>query len=240
MLIAARNAMMVGGKLSAKSYMQDSAVLFLDGIENVAFGAAHSTDLEWYDLINGYKFRRVYGTWAWTDNALTSTLTDDFKSTASIDFGLSNTYTLEVVSLYTAIDRNREKLIYGASLGGSGIFINGSGFGFFYTFGTACATGNDDINLWGCPWTNNFLEAAHHLAVSVDNGHGKWYINGGGDGKVYESDITGTTSGAAVRNISPRYGAKASYSRIMIHSRALTADEIAANYAIDKARFNLS
>ena len=42
-----------------------------------------------------------------------------------------------------------------------------------------------------------------------------------------------------MQNISLFSAALKSFRNIRLYSRALTADEIAANYAIDKARFNI-
>lgn len=49
----------------------------------------------------------------------------------------------------------------------------------------------------------------------------------------------GAIAGVFARLGSSNYAYRGRYMRYAIYSRALTADEIAANYAIDKARFNL-
>ena len=55
MLIAARNAMLAEGDLSAKSYVQDGLVAMWDCLENVGFGQFDQSATTWVDLSgNGY------------------------------------------------------------------------------------------------------------------------------------------------------------------------------------------
>ena len=53
------------------------------------------------------------------------------------------------------------------------------------------------------------------------------------------SDSTGATSGYFANRADLQRGLDAKYYSVRLYSRALTAAEIAANYAVDKARFNL-
>ena len=55
MLIAARNSFTSGGKLSAKSYVQDGLIAMWDGIENAGWGVHDPNATVWKDLSgNGY------------------------------------------------------------------------------------------------------------------------------------------------------------------------------------------
>ena len=234
MLIAERNGMLVKGGYTARDYVQDGLVFQLDALENAGYGIRDTSKLEWLDLIGGVLFRKEYGIWSWGEYALIGEKTDDFKSVSPLPLSLSDSYTIEIV-ITSNPDNPTRKTINPSS----GIRINSWGFGFFYTFGTACATGSDNILLWGCPWTIAELGAMRSLSMSVGEGNLRVYGDGGRDHKVYTSTQYGSFTNSHV-NLSPAYG-EPNYKihAVRFYSRALTADEIAANYAVDKARFNL-
>ena len=244
MLINMRNAMMAGGGgLSARSYVQDGLVAMWDGIENAGWGVHDPNATVWKDLIgsrdatvingggfdaNSFTNSSTFNTPAWFSPAISAADSRTVEFVYRIQATSSNGYATAlaggtVMASADKVDSLHEGL-YGVTLASNGSIIS---FGNSYQYAAS---------------TNKPLYAAH------DYSHKVAYI----DGKAATS--SGTTAYATYdvynRNRVPSIGGYAPNSdynnifaghiyRIAYYSRALTAAEVAANYAIDKARFNL-
>ena len=112
---------------------------------------------------------------------------------------------------------------------------------------SARGTANTDL-----VWNNNFyvrtisnvgsilnaplqVDTDYHVAFTRATNSAKLYLNG-----ISSGDGTWNNTTASNNNIQIRYsGGIVKMKSLRIYSRVLTAEEIAANYAIDKARFGL-
>jgi len=241
MLLAARQAMWGGAKaLTAKDYVQTGLVAMWDGIENAGWGTHDGSATVWKDLSgNGWDL--------------------------IAHKGMSNVLpTFE--AQYAKLDKNCFYVYDGAIGSGSGSKIPAAKQLEFVvkTISTGdncvCEFKNSNIAVWGwygkaCPvkpgygkWIQGFDEIATSvngysfdiseinnikpylhglLALDVVNvqGFGSMNKNGLGFDGWYD-----TPSHAYIGEI---------YC-VRLYSRALTAAEVAANYAVDAARFNLT
>ena len=86
----------------------------------------------------------------------------------------------------------------------------------------------------------NVLDSHSYSIAHPSGGPLTWYVDGSDVWtRATGNDSLGATNGYFANNSSYSRGIDSKYHCIRIYSRALTADEIAANYAIDKARFDL-
>ena len=116
----------------------------------------------------------------------------------------------------------------------SGMFSNNH---TYYMSHAACT----DSELQGS-WGSGFHDYREQRALTISSTTVQWYKSGATDTSAARTKNFETTS-----NVFPLFGwdfdfgfpASGEFCSMRIYSRALTAAEIAANYAIDKARFNL-
>ena len=243
MLINMRNAMLAGGKLSAKSYVQDGLVAMWDGIENAEWGVHDATIIDWPSLIGNYVAKRnSTANISWGDNcAMFPGQVGSYFNTQT-RFGNPQSYTVECVFTVN---------------GFPGAFCSpfsdceGGGIGWQYT-------GYRNISFyWGKPpsgfyngnfdGTNRvvpiFGEALSLSATASEISATLSYFKDGAP--TFQQEYTGTRWNNLTFLIGVDAGDTGSASfdgyihSIRFYSRALPADEIAANYAVDKARFNL-
>lgn len=240
MLIAGRNAMLAGGGLSAKDYVQSGLVAMWDGIENAGWGVHDANATTWKDLSgNGWNLIAHEGR---------SNVLPTFEAQCA------------------RLDKNCFYVYDGAIGSGSGSKIPAAKQLEFVvkTISTGdncvCEFKNSNIAVWGwygkaCPvkpgWgkvilgfneiaksvngysydiseINNFKIYLHGLqTLNVQNGQGFGSMNKNGLG------FDGWYDTSEHEYIGDIYC-------VRLYSRALTAAEVAANYAVDKARFNLA
>lgn len=230
MLINLRNALMAGKRLPTASDYVGAISHFWDGIENAGYGTHNPSATTWKDLVGNADMAITQGAFS-TDHlvvsnssAYTSNVTEP---PAAIEVVLSRTSGYAVIVSNDTL--NRRGLFYN---------INASeGYGFYFD-------GNGKAS--------NIIPYSQSNALSVA---GMWdssdsssttsttYINGqiNDYSKKHSSswdsrrpvDVGGNGQG------SYRYGFYGKIYRLTFHFRVPTADEIAANYAIDKARFGL-
>ena len=242
MLINLRNALMAGKRTpTAKDYVQDAAVFLYDGIENAGFGVHSSTIDRWVDLIGGAGDATIYNGANWGDDSLRC-LTQCFARSNSLAFSntvLSGTYTVELLVRPEAT---------GVSNGG---FLSaGDNRGRIFWVWERNPKYTELIDAiqtaqgqWDRPETGR--TTAHLLQLSVAPTSAFFAVDGVTvQTKTKTSTATMTAEGFDIGRIrinanTNGYIGNVSICRCMLHSSALTADEIAANYAIDKARFNL-
>lgn len=244
MMLAARGIFLAARRKKgwANPYVTDGLVAYWDGEWNAGGGVHDESTTDWYDLTgNGHKLHAPSPIWGDAYSAVNTEGTKEskFRATAAEavwfkDLIATGRYTIE---LHTS---NRQALdAYILSYGVDNFMIRGFG----YTSGN---TGSY-FRLGGTSYYSRggFAVGAHQVwSASCDGTACVQVINGS------EVSATGTFSavlpsygfvlGARGDLYSNQIGSRdMKYHRISVYSRPLTAAEIAANYAVDKARFNL-
>lgn len=231
MLMAKRNMMVGGAKMpTARDYVQDELWLLWDGIENAGWGVHDSSLTIWTDLLSGCVLRSQNNSFAfsplsfdWTarDNLVSTNLGDELRENMS-----KTTQTLEVVCT---------KASNGCTLqGNNGIqsWIRGR-----------IGAGSDGALPFG---SASEIEGPVHIAMTGDGVLGKIYVNGvlyDQTDMIFDSYTKLTAKWFGFNRLSSgASGSETSGSVFSIrhYTRCLTLAEIAANYAIDKARFGLT
>ena len=216
MSIAARNAMLAGGDISAKSYVQDGLIAMWDGIENAGWGAHDANATTWVDLSgNGYDFTISTATFN-SDSINVS----ERSATLIKEIPLGSIGTMEVsverelgycvvfFNKRNRIIRGIDRMQFNPDISSSTVILNGA-----KTFSATLNTSNGNL-------INGYADGQ---SVPISNWT-DWYL--GENNKLTPQYQLYSFSG------------KIKF--IRIYSRALSAAEIAANYAVDAARFNLT
>lgn len=247
-MIASRQiAFAKGGKkaYTAKDYVQDGLVAMWDGIENAGWGVHDDTATVWKDLVGEYdlslglaamfEHNAIYanrgiagdGYMAISDMRLPLAMSKTLEASFRADKVSDSADSLVVKVGVSDYDNNYQYFTRLISVGWGGK-IDFSG-GFKNVFGDGGITA-DEVNSGDVTTATGIYDGA--LTVSA-------YCNGTARDRTYiDTGIAG---------VGTRIGGQDRTSRlfngrihnIRIYSRALTADEIAHNYEIDKARFGL-
>lgn len=226
MLINLRNALMAGKRTpTAKDYVQDGLIAMWDGIENAGWGTHDVSANTWKDLAGGVGDLAVNnGTFNENRYVWQNSKYDAIGSVSQAT--IDGVITLEVVANAPAPAGTGVSFV--TMRGGTGrrklmaYIVNrrqtetwGSRYGFSFVptvnvVYTYCGIFIDPARL--------FVDAAERASTTTNAG---W-------GHDTNNDICfgGYYSGCSIY-------------AVRMYSRALTADEIAANYAIDQERFNL-
>lgn len=245
MLIGMRNAMFSGGgKLSAEDYVQDGLYLMLDGIENVGIGMPHSyLATSWADLSGHGRNAQLLNGCTWTANSIYvhGKSSDSIVKTAGPP---SNTnFTLECVHKMDSRDNY-------ARLWDTEAYQNTARFASL--FGTSLAPDNMcfivdrsvDLNYNMIPVST----AARSFSVVPQTSSNKLglraFVNGQDIQVVFpivspDEHPPSSTIDFGNRSNNPNRGFDGAIFAIRIYNRILTPAEIATNYAVDVARFNL-
>ena len=238
MLIGARLALWGAAKPrvpTARDYVQDGLIAMWDGIENAGWGQ-HDEALpvaDWPSLVNSSNITRA---------------------TAASDISSCYAFTDNSVSLTDASSANSQRLVFTAS----GLNAQAPFTLDVCLKGAICSLGNF---YWAAYGSGTFR------IQNSNNAYG--YFGGTGTynevlGSAVTSTVACSTSGITgyangVQNSESQYPVKSGTGLLRVnvlgtrqvrvegselfclrlYSRALTAEEIAANYAVDKARFNL-
>ena len=235
MTIAARQGLGVprGG---AKSYVRDGLVAMWDGIENAGWGVHDANATTWKDLTdNGYDLPLSTTTLEVLSDGIRRNTTGSQSTLSKVGWVNTPSRTLEMcVTAPSSISAGSQVLLATTTVGtGTGVpCLVKKGSGHFE---------------WSHQWNNSKIIFTSNSTITLsssynDGNTARGYVNG----EVQEAN--GTDSwGFTANTISvlgdPRGGNYAPFGyvahNVRIYSRALTADEIAQNYAVDKARFNL-
>lgn len=235
MLIEMRNALMAGSGLSAKSYVQDGLVAMWDGIENAGWGVHDPAATTWVDLIG--------------DLDLTLTSSGAFRAnclycnhaTAAIgDAQINPSYAEFVIRCDNAFsDISPFPQEIAVMLYSYGSRFN-KGFGITKTNNYGCITGRNANAVFDFKNINTINQYTTDFSSSSAN---KFRVNG--DAIDDYVSTTWTYPGAAAKvciiggNEANQYQFKGCVYAVRAYARIPTSEEIAANYAVDKARFNL-
>lgn len=236
MMIAARNSFLIDGGAktpTARDYVQDGLVAMWDGMENAGWGQHDASATTWKDLIGDNDITLTMGGGNWISSgglfiAKSPKTTGVFKRSET-------TYKqIEVagVELTGNLSYDRHILI---SFGATHSFLIGQN-----RIGFVVAS-----NVVGIeptyPASNNRANVPFSVSVSYTPENlpdpNAMYYNGEKKQQAGQTISVGGLTGAF--NNYGSYQADANIYCIRLYSRALTAAEVAANYAIDAARFGL-
>ncbi len=243
---------------TARDYVQDGLVALWDGIENAGWGVHDASATTWKDLIGSFDAVKV-GSPTWSDNAAnTSGIANTFQATipTSSDFinaAKSGPISIEICLSISSIwgsrcpfsieDSNGSSSVYRfvqifmqaskmylpAPYEKNGTAFIGTGPVFDNPSGTISVSfGADGEYLSATPSRNGVVGTKGSLKIGTNAifdpatlgelGVSTWYVR----------------IGRTHNNYLP-----AAYHCVRVYSRALSAEEIAHNYEIDKERFNL-
>ena len=220
---------------TARDYVQDGLVFMQDCIENSGWGVRKSgIQTEWTELVSGEKA------------SCDVTFYDDYalvNSDHDIEYN-DNTY-------ISQIDRS-VALTYESILENITTFNTTSRSSIFSSqnFSFRCRNSNGPTTYWHLqlllgegdnavifpPVYDEYCHVRVSVAASADSSKGTVYIEGVHDSRADRSiNINPKETKSILENLFQGMRIRC----FRAYSRALTADEIAYNYAIDKARFNL-
>ena len=251
-------------RFSARSYVQDGLISMWDGIENAGYGQHDAENTSWTELIGSIPLKASsLGNCTWTANGLQNATASEviiaslagtannnalltwwqmqgiFGERVGNDCALTSNYTLEMV--YSGTPTSSWKAV---------------GFHFYKVrnyWEYQQIYFNSKYRMSFIPaagWNNGGYNDSMVYNMTGSIGRPVCYsgvANLSSGSKLYANGVIAVTGTALPgRAYDPRYAteiyvpANGTLHAIRLYSRALTADEIAANYAVDKARFNLN
>ncbi len=237
-MVAARNGIMSAAKgLSAKSYVQDGLVAMWDGIENAGVGKHSPNTTTWKDLVGNrdltigsdtakafFKANALHRTPALGDLA-----TDAFISypctvsvTMYVDDNIEAGSNPRFLSCTNAGNQSirREFDCYNSNQANAPRLFNPIRFGRFERASTGL-------------WAISVICSDSTNVKFIDSVCGK-----------YIETTLNEKPAPFLLNVGAWYGSSSAmlgdYYRVAVYSRILTDAEIAANYSVDKARFNIA
>lgn len=247
LLMAQRAAMMGKSGYTAHDYVQDGLTAMWDGIENAGWGVHNPDATVWKDL---------------TDNGLDAELNTQMAGRAS--FGENcfiaapldkNGTTAARAQKGTLTNYKTLEIVYSHNLAGIYEILNvGDGNRGFYgtgrvvQFGTTVGEDRWRLIRTDLGYTDNdYLGVPFHAACTYSDSAKSGFLNGAPVAPTDYMATTGYNQGDCIGFFGEGrktkwvkdYGASGSIYCLRIYNRALTAEEIAHNYAVDKARFNL-
>ena len=233
MLIGMRNAMMAGGGLSAKSYVQDGLVAMWDGIENAGWGQSHDIIANgWVDCVGRLTF-----------NMSGFTIDGDGGIVVNQPVYCDWSGPLPDVDNVCVQMVARGKAPHVDSTADCGGYFCGVGM-LIDRESSTYRSGRITTNL--NPGGRNY---AYTIDVAKFGVYNTWSAVLDGAIKCFcNSDAVNVSQSSFYNNSAAiphqvYFGASSSKPLFIrsfrIYSRALTAAEIAANYAVDVARFTL-
>ena len=240
MLINLRNALMAGKRTpTARDYVQDGLIAMWDGIENAGWGVHDASATTWKDLVGNRDWTLGASTsYEWTANSFDAK--DQYAATQDfIDGSLVSTveFCAKIKAQETAPLGNFAFIM----LGRDGTTV-GAYYGLLYRnrstqVGALMACRSFFVNSYtefsGVPASFSFPNFTSYVP-GFFNGISR-SLSG-----VITLDYNETTRGTVARiGGTAQQAMPIEVYNIRLYSRALNADEIARNYAIDKARFNL-
>ena len=241
MLIGMRNAMLSGsGKLSAKSYVQDGLIAMWDGIENAGWGKHVDGSANWIDLIHEYTINKTVGGHPFKilGNAFicTGSRVANNEAITSVDAAFFSSFNNSADYTFEALQGDVVDSSYGSITATIGNSTNVFSRGFVLGNSTKAYIRTSHGTSWPSP--ECILTPGPGVwfktTTVVNNGRIRGFVNGNELG--YPTPPPEAAEVAADRIWISRANA---YKMLRLYSRALTAAEIAANYAVDAARFNL-
>ena len=228
--------MMMKTMPTARDYVQDGLVAMWDGIENAGWGVHDPNATTWKDLSGNGHDLLSNGTASFgTDHAELDAIRFFYKSTDISPFFSGTGLTAQVVS--TKIGDRVNCGLYSIGLDTRFLWMwssyqQGGGKMAFSKFVYSSNVGST--------YPNIASDAKTSFTLTHANGVANTFVNKTADRTASVSPLS--VSGIdriAIGKIQAYNNFKGNIYCVRHYSRALTAEEIAHNYAIDKARFNL-
>ena len=227
----------IGGVVpTARDYVQDGLVAMWDGIENAGLGVHDPNATTWKDLSGNGHDLLLNGTASFgADHAELDKRGFFYKITDISPFFAKTELTAQVVStkignednrgLYSIGENKRLLWIWNSFQQGDKT-MTFSKFVYSYNVGTT--------------YPNIARDAKTSFTITHANGVANTFVNKTADSTVSVSPLSVSgTDRITIGKIGNFGNFNGNIYCVRHYSRALTAEEIAHNYAIDKARFNL-
>ena len=222
MMLRRRNLIAQKTDYSLDSYVNDSAIIWLDGIENTRKG--HNAEAaEWEDLAGPYNFTKT-NSFSFGDNYILAT--GGIESKYGIKVPAE--YTLEIVYQYTGSTN------YGIGLMGIAPMFRGRKS----TVSWWARQNPDSSDASRLYYDSTFdINGLNSIAITQNAGGGKSYCNG--IMKKKNANVYTNNNYQKVCNYTESEVMTGKIYAIRLYSRALTDAELAHNFAVDKARFGI-
>ena len=219
------------GGYTASSYIQDGLEVLWDGIENIGYGMHDFNSTHWVNLAGNSSFDMTVQP-SWNDVGLV------FDGTWCAKAPKSDLRFCTIECVCSGVERSTNYLCFGWSYQGSdqrrSILINPS------------------AQLVRCyldsrTFDGIFIDNIFSSSISLGGNGSTIFLNGEQNMKSNLVSSSGITFnrfrlagyGTKSDGDAPEFFYRGTVFRCAIYSRALSAEEIAYNYMIDKARFNL-
>ena len=231
MLINLRNALMAGKRTpTAKDYVQSGLVAMWDGIENAGWGTHDASATTWNELVSDTSVAVASGV-SWTANSATASGLSARWATIGTDTTLGGTIdsALSLNAVFKTTDSANLQFVLLDMLRRDclGIAPDALGIGLRQAIPITTTSGK----IWSL--TANYESSS---AQTSDDA----YVNGAANAnRGYANFSNPTTADIAIGGGYNSGWFSGEIYNLRVYSRKLTAQEIAANYAIDKKRFNL-
>ena len=225
MMLGARTGAWAKSGYTAKDYVQDGLIAMWDGIENAGWGVHDQNVTVWKDLV-GDNDLALQNTAHFDENSLVSANRDNLTALCSARLPYAS---IEVCAFYDVARNSSGLVCFGNSVDDKRMFS-------IRIDSIQTYDGNHMLRLTTrvdqkCTWAGVHDGDRHDAYVRGELAIGTKNINNW-------SKRNGTFGLSGSSNYSS-WNFVGEYYSVRLYSRALTAEEIAANYAIDKARFNL-
>ena len=240
----------------ARDYVQDGLIAMWDGIENSGWGVHDTSTSTWKDLVGTMPYPISVGSCTWSENALVNSSGSNvtlanrngeynngallkwwqnvgiFGERVGNNCNLVGDYTIEVAANINSAASTVGLLFYAARQ--------------FFEFKQMTVVGLKKIVFIPADNWNNSGNIGYNLTGIPCSFSGVARVASGSS--QYVNNVlfkTGTSVWPTNRPYDPRYNtqfilpASSSFYSYRFYNRALTADEVAYNYSIDKIRFNL-
>ena len=226
MMIAARNAFLMGRAVpTARDYVQDGLIALWDGIENAGWGTHDSTATTWVNLANNSNILVLQNGAHFDANSLVSAARNSVSALLSYRLG----YVSIEVCAFRDTSRNSSDLVcFGNDANSERMMVCGANSiqalngAHVVTIATSA-----DTRTWAATYdgayVTPYIDGAAATGTTTTN---NWSLRSGPFG------LSGSSNYSS-------YNFVGNYYCVRLYNRALTAAEVAANYAIDAARFEL-
>ena len=251
MLIAARNSFMVKmpKPLSARDYVQDDITLLWDGIENADWGVHNAAATTWKNLAGGGWDLDVTAAATWNANSIhcdgSAPAAIHNSASAASDYNALalSLATVEIVFSYDRLNERAKLIFTVASTTSNGRHFcidNNTGYLHAISKKANYNSAGLGIALSALPSSGVPMQvSADYLTTDMRYAPTRLSLNNGEAQAVSASESRAVDVGIALGGRSNFFRLIGDIFCVRGYSRALTAAEIAANYAVDVARFNL-
>lgn len=234
-------------RYTAKSYVRDGLVAMWDGIENAGFGVHDPNATTWTDLVGNATLETSASSdsWEWTGDSLWTMAVNFGANITNTNYvnALRTTYSVEYVG--TVVSMVPTKYAWTMTSWASSYQRYG-GLGVTYgdKYSIYC---NGSASGTGLANTGVAYHAEDRVQTSyvyrMTEGNCNFYK----DANLITTAVSGNATEPAsmipymsVGGTGNDKGPSVKHHCVRLYSRALTADEISHNYAVDKERFNLT